>query len=90
VVAPALGGVTVREIAATMHGPAWWGSSRLVEVVGVPTSLDWLAAVAFSDPPVPCSWCGEPILGAPCPFCGEAAPHGRTGAGAIASGGLAG
>jgi hypothetical protein len=86
-VAPALGGVAVRELAPTMHGPAWWGSSRLVEVVGVPTSLDWLAAVAFARPPVPCSWCGEPILGAPCPFCGEAVPHGRTGA--VALGGTA-
>jgi hypothetical protein len=84
VVAPALGGVAVREIAPTMHGASWWGSSRLVEVVGVPTSIDWLAEVAFADPPVPCSWCGEPILGAPCPFCGEALPHGR--AGAVASG----
>ncbi|HJS95831.1 MAG TPA: hypothetical protein VJ741_16320 [Solirubrobacteraceae bacterium] len=78
VVAPALGGVPVRELAPTMHGPGWWGSSRLVEVVGVPSSLEWLAEVAFSDAPVPCSWCGEPILAAPCPFCGEAAAPGAT------------
>jgi hypothetical protein len=74
VVAPALGGVAVRELAPTMHGPAWWGSSRLVEVVGVPSSLHWLADAVFTDPPVPCSWCGEPILATPCPFCGVAAP----------------
>jgi hypothetical protein len=91
VVAPALGGVPVRELTPTMHGPAWWGSSRLVEVVGVPTSLQWLAGVAFADPPAPCSWCGEPILAAPCPFCGESAPRGATRvqpgrAGALASG----
>jgi hypothetical protein len=91
VVAPALGGVPVRELAPTMHGPEWWGSSRLVEVVGVPSSLEWLAEVAFGDPPVPCSWCGEPILAAPCPFCGEAADPGVTRApherpGALASG----
>jgi hypothetical protein len=77
-VAPALGGVAVREVLPTMHGPAWWGSSRLVEVVGVPASLEWLAGVAFVDPPVPCSWCGEPILAAPCPFCREAASPGAT------------
>jgi hypothetical protein len=76
VVAPALGGVPVRETAPTMHGPDWWGSSRLVEVVGVPTSLEWLVQVAFADPPAPCTWCGEPILGPPCPFCGEAAAQG--------------
>lgn len=73
VVAPALGGVAVRELTGTMHGPSWWGSSKLVEVVGVPTSLEWLIGVAFADRPVACSWCGEPILGTPCPFCGEAA-----------------
>ena len=93
-VAPALGDVPVRELPATMHGPDWWGSSRLVEVVGVPSSLEWLAEVAFADPAVPCSWCGEPILAAPCPFCGEAGPPGanrtaagRTPAGTVGAGG---
>lgn len=79
-VAPALGNVPVRELPATMHGPEWWGSSRLAEVVGVPSSLDWLADVAFASPAVPCTWCGEPILAAPCPFCGEAAALGRVSA----------
>lgn len=79
-VAPALGNVPVRELPATMHGSEWWGSSRLAEVVGVPSSLDRLAEVAFAAPAVPCAWCGEPILAAPCPFCGEAATLGRVSA----------
>ena len=90
VVAPALGGLAVRELAPMMHAPAWWGSSKLVEVVGVPSSIEWLAEAVFSDPSVPCSWCGEPILDTPCPFCGEAAPIGRLQpgkAGSVASSG---
>jgi hypothetical protein len=71
-VAPALGGVPVREIPPTIHGPDWWGTSRLVEVVGVPSSLEWVARAAFAGTIAPCIWCGEPILAAPCPFCGEA------------------
>ncbi len=72
VVSPALGGVPVREIPATMHGPDWWGTSRLVEAVGVPSSLEWMAQTAFAGTIAPCLWCGEPILAAPCPFCREA------------------
>lgn len=71
VVAPALGGVPVRELPPTMHGPEWWGTSRLVEAVGVPSSLEWLAEVTLSGTPVPCAWCGEPIYTPPCPFCGD-------------------
>jgi hypothetical protein len=89
VVAPSLGGVPVRELAPTMHGAEWWGSSRLVEVVSVPSSLEWLAEVAFAGPVAPCPWCGEPILAAPCPFCGEATSPsaGRGGHGTAFAGG---
>lgn len=73
-VSPALGGVPVREIPPTIHGPDWWGTSRLVEAVGVPSSLDWVARAAFAGNIGPCLWCGEPILAVPCPFCGEALP----------------
>ena len=73
-VAPALGGVPVRELPPTMHGPEWWGTSRLVEAVGVPSSLEWLAEMTLSGTPVPCAWCGEPIYSPPCPFCGDMAP----------------
>jgi hypothetical protein len=74
IVAPALGGVAVREIPATLHGAQWWGTPRLAEAVGVPTSLEWLAQATLSRPVAPCGWCGEPIAQPPCPLCGEAAP----------------
>jgi hypothetical protein len=78
-VAPALGDVPVREVPPTIHGPDWWGTSRLVEVVGVPSSLEWIARGAFAGSIAPCLWCGEPILSAPCPFCGEALPPAAAG-----------
>lgn len=91
VVAPALGGVPVRELPPTMHGPEWWGTSRLVEAVGVPSSLEWLAEVTFSGTPVPCAWCGEPIYAPPCPFCGDVGgPHARGRSGHATASALAG
>lgn len=75
-VAPALGGAQVRQLPPTLHGAQWWGTSRLVEAVGVPTSLEWLARVCLPTDVTPCAWCGEPIAGAPCPFCGDAAFEG--------------
>lgn len=78
-VAPALGGAEVRQLPPTLHGAAWWGTSRLAEVVGVPRSLEWLARATLPTSVAPCAWCGEPISGAPCPFCGDAAlAAGRT------------
>lgn len=71
VVAPALGGVDVRVLEPTMYGVEWWGSRRLVEVVGVPTSLRWLAGEVLGPGTRPCRWCGEPIYGDRCPFCGQ-------------------
>jgi hypothetical protein len=71
-VAPALGNAPVRELPATLHGTEWWGTSRLVEVVGVPASLEWLASATLPDRVLPCSWCREPIAVSPCPFCGDA------------------
>jgi len=72
VVAPALGGVGIRQIPATVHGARWWGSTRLVEAVGVPTSLEVLAEATLPRSVSPCAWCGEPIAAGPCPFCGDA------------------
>ncbi len=77
VVAPALAAVSVREVPPSLHGAHWWGTSRLVEAVGVPSSLEWLAEVTLSDPVAPCAWCGEPIPSPPCPFCGEAVAGSR-------------
>jgi hypothetical protein len=73
VVAPALGGVGIREIPPTVHGSQWWGTTRLAEMVGVPTSLEALAARTLPRSVAPCLWCGEPIAAPPCPFCGDAA-----------------
>ena len=73
VVAPALGGVGIRQIPPTLHGTDWWGTSRLAEMVGVPTSIEALAALTLPRSVSPCPWCGEPIAAAPCPFCGDAA-----------------
>jgi hypothetical protein len=72
VVAPALGGVGIRQIPPTLHGAQWWGTSRLIEMVGVPTSIEALAEAVLPRSVSPCPWCGEPIAGAPCPFCGDA------------------
>lgn len=71
-VAPALGGAEVRQLPPTLHGAAWWGTSRLVEAVGVPRSLDWLAAAVLPKAVAQCAWCEEPIAATPCPFCGDA------------------
>jgi len=73
VVAPALGGVGIRQIPPTLHGAEWWGTTRLAEMVGVPTSIEALAAVVLPRSVSPCLWCGEPIAAPPCPFCGDAA-----------------
>lgn len=74
-VAPALGGAVIRELPATMHGAQWWGTSRLVEAVGVPTSREWLAKTTLPREVFPCSWCREPIAVSPCPLCGDARAH---------------
>ncbi len=73
VVAPALGGVGIRQIPPTLHGGEWWGTTRLAEMVGVPTSIEALAQATLPRSVSPCLWCGEPIAAAPCPFCGDAA-----------------
>jgi hypothetical protein len=73
VVAPALGGVGIRQIPPTLHGAEWWGTTRLAEMVGVPTSIEALAAATLPTSVSPCQWCGEPIAAPLCPFCGDAA-----------------
>ena len=78
-VAPALGGAPIREVPGTLHGPEWWGTSRLVEAVGVPTSPEWVAQAALPRELFPCSWCREAIAVSPCPFCGDAALRGTFG-----------
>jgi hypothetical protein len=71
-VSPALGGVEIRQIPPTLHGSQWWGTTRLVEAVGVPIRIESLAEATLPHRVSPCPWCGEPIAAAPCPFCGDA------------------
>lgn len=71
VVSPALGGAGVRVIEPTIHGAKWWGSSRLVEAVGVPVSLDWLEHAVLRWRTQRCQWCGQQIFEPPCPICGH-------------------
>jgi hypothetical protein len=70
-VVPAFGGVPVRRLPPTLHGADWWGTSRLIEIVGVPTSLERLADMTLPVSLVQCRWCTEPIAVAPCPICGD-------------------
>lgn len=76
-VAPALGGAPIREVPATLHGADWWGTSRLVECVGVPTNQEWLAHATLPREVFPCAWCREPIAVSPCPLCGDAGLRAR-------------
>jgi hypothetical protein len=69
-VVPALGAAPMRQRSATMHGADWWGTGRLVEIVGIPADLEHLAALTLAREARPCRWCGEPIALRPCPFCG--------------------
>jgi hypothetical protein len=72
-VVPALGAAQMRQLTATMHGGDWWGTSRLVEIVGLPMDLQRLAELTLPRDVRPCRWCDEPIAVLPCPFCGESA-----------------
>lgn len=71
VLIPAMGSPPVVEVGPTEAGPSWWGSRRLVEVVGYPTDLPALAGrVALDADTAICRWCDETVAGDPCPFCG--------------------
>lgn len=68
-----LSGAPRREVAPTPLGPAWWGTSRLVEAVAYPTALAELGARLETEIALDsCRWCGEWIASDPCPFCGSA------------------
>ncbi len=67
---PALGNLRARTVAATRHGPDWWGTSRLVEAVAYPTSLTELTReLAGRHRLHLCGWCSKAIASTPCPFC---------------------
>ena len=81
-IAAPLGAVQVRQLEPMMHAAAWWGSTRTIEIVGVPVRLSRLAELTLPREVTPCRWCGELIAAPPCPLCGESGGrrNGRTGA----------
>ena len=70
-VVPALGAQQIRQLEPSIYAAQWWGTSRLIEIVGVPVDLERLAERTLARESRPCRWCGEPIASLPCPFCGE-------------------
>ena len=80
VAVPDLGDPPVRQVEQTRGAAAWWGTGKLVEVVGHPTDLVQLAHRTVPGELVACRWCAEPIAAAqPCPFCGERNRSGQAG-----------
>jgi hypothetical protein len=71
VLVPALGNPPIDEVAPTPEGPSWWGTRRLVEVVGYPTDVSAVAGrISLGVEGSLCGWCHETIASNPCPFCG--------------------
>jgi hypothetical protein len=67
-----LGGLPVAEVAPTPGGPAWWGTSKLVESVVYPVDVPELVAELVDElEPWVCRWCRELVASAPCPLCGH-------------------
>ena len=81
VLAPALGAPALVEVEPTAAGPTWWGTRRLVEVVGYPADIPSLAGrAALGVEGALCWWCDETVANDPCPFCGLDARLARSGA----------
>jgi hypothetical protein len=78
----ALGGLPIRQVDPTPHGPKWWGTGKLVEAVVYPADAGALAAELIAGlEPWACRWCSELIARSPCPMCGHRArPVRRRGA----------
>jgi hypothetical protein len=83
---PALGGLELRRVEPTPGGPAWWGTSKLVEAVAYPLDVHALVGelVARLDPWT-CRWCRELVARSPCPLCGHRGRPARRRAAAPAS-----
>jgi hypothetical protein len=72
VVNPALGRLRLSEINPPEHGPTWWATSRLTEIVAHPADLDALARRATDTLTLRrCGWCDARVAQSPCPFCGH-------------------
>jgi hypothetical protein len=77
VLVPSLGLPPVDQVAPTPEGPSWWGTRRLVEVVGHPTDISAMAGrISLGVEGSLCGWCDETIASNPCPFCGLDARRG--------------
>ena len=68
----ALGGLPVRQVDPTPHGPEWWGTQKLVESVVYPADVPKLVAELAAGLELwTCRWCRERIARVPCPLCGH-------------------
>ncbi|WP_446724955.1 hypothetical protein [Nocardiopsis sp. N85] len=61
--------VATRTLPAQPLGPEYWGTAKYVEFVALSAHPQALAYAAGAVRASACSWCGEPMTGAPCPFC---------------------
>ena len=80
VLASALGAASLVEVEPTGAGPAWWGTRRLIEIVGYPVDVASVAGrAALGVEGAICWWCDETVATDPCPFCGLDARLARSG-----------
>jgi hypothetical protein len=75
VVLAGLGDPPVLELEPTSHGPAWWGTARLVETVAYPLDVEVLARELGALETWLCEWCGQQVASSPCPLCGAVREH---------------
>jgi hypothetical protein len=69
-----LGNLPLVRVEATPGGPAYWGTSKLVEAVVCPADPNGLARELMqSVDSWTCRWCSELIARSPCPLCGHRA-----------------
>lgn len=69
---PALGNPPLQQTGATRDAATWWGTGKVVELVGYPVEPEALLPRVVPPDVVACRWCAEPVAdSAPCPFCGE-------------------
>ncbi|CAL9420308.1 hypothetical protein SUDANB121_01855 [Nocardiopsis dassonvillei] len=61
--------VATRTLPAQPLGPEYWGTAKYVEFVALSAHPQALAYAAGALRASACSWCGEPMTAAPCPFC---------------------
>lgn len=71
---PQLGNLPLVRVEATPGGPAYWGTSKVVEAVICPADPDGLTRELMQTVDSwACRWCGELIARSPCPMCGHRA-----------------